>query len=99
MEVLLIVALLMLGYVLYHVRAIRENDQYYANMPYRQYLQSARWRAKREQRKAIDKWACVKCGETYGLQVHHLTYERRGRERMSDLVTLCEDCHRRVHGK
>lgn len=31
--------------------------------------------------------------ERQGLEVHHRTYERRGRERDSDLVALCWACH------
>src|SRR5262249_38752381 len=31
------------------------------------------------------------------LQVHHLTYERVGRELLDDLITLCRSAHRRLH--
>jgi DNA-binding cell septation regulator SpoVG len=31
------------------------------------------------------------------IQVHHLTYERVGREDMADLVTICRSAHRRHH--
>lgn len=37
--------------------------------------------------------ACERCGATESLSVHHLTYERLGKERPSDLLLLCERCH------
>ena len=33
------------------------------------------------------------------LEVHHLTYERAGHERLEDLQTLCHLCHCREHGR
>jgi hypothetical protein len=32
------------------------------------------------------------------IQVHHLTYERLGREKDDDLLATCEQCHRALHG-
>lgn len=32
------------------------------------------------------------------VEVHHLTYERLGREWADDLIVLCVECHRRQHG-
>ena len=38
---------------------------------------------------------CERCGErTRRLEVHHLTYERFGRELLTDLQALCEPCHK-----
>lgn len=37
------------------------------------------------------------CGETEGLHLHHLTYERLGAERLDDLTPLCPNCHAMVH--
>ena len=34
----------------------------------------------------------------YRLEVHHLTYERIGREHPDDLIVLCPQCHADVHG-
>ena len=37
---------------------------------------------------------CAKCGQTSAtLEVHHLTYERFGRESEADLIVLCKVCH------
>lgn len=38
---------------------------------------------------------CERCGDrTRRLEVHHLTYERFGRELLTDLQGLCEPCHK-----
>ena len=41
---------------------------------------------------------CLACG-TAGerLDVHHVTYERLGREHLTDLVALCRGCHQNTH--
>lgn len=31
--------------------------------------------------------------------VHHITYERRGWERLEDLVLLCPECHEMIHAR
>ena len=45
-----------------------------------------------------DNYQCQRCGTAKNLVTHHLTYERRGHEKLSDLVTLCKECHKIVHG-
>jgi 5-methylcytosine-specific restriction endonuclease McrA len=41
---------------------------------------------------------CEMCGQSnVTLQVHHLTYERLGREKDDDLVAVCVPCHRTFH--
>lgn len=42
---------------------------------------------------------CILCAAKEKLQVHHRTYERLGRERLNDLIVLCDNCHARYHGK
>lgn len=66
---------------------------------YNEYIQSAKWKEKRNRRVAIDRYRCQKCGSTSKLNVHHLSYEHLGDEPMEDLITLCESCHAAVHGK
>lgn len=61
---------------------------------YTAYLKSAHWRAKRKRHR---KTACQMCGRKGRLHLHHVTYERLGREAGSDLMTLCWICHGRVH--
>ena len=71
------------------------------NPYYDKYLQSPSWMKKRDQRKKIDNSKCV-CGRGESdmkLHVHHQTYERVGKEDLSDLVTLCEQCHEKCHSQ
>lgn len=64
---------------------------------YNAYIQSDEWKAKRDQRLALDCNKCQVCGSSDGLEVHHLTYRNLGHEEMNDLITLCHDCHKKQH--
>lgn len=69
---------------------------------YNTYIQSDAWKAKVRQRLEIDNYQCVMCGASgtpwNPLNIHHLNYKRLGDENVdTDLVTLCDPCHRRVH--
>lgn len=68
------------------------------NAEYDAYLLTDMWRAKRLRRLTTDGKRCQGCGSTAKLHVHHRTYDRfGGRERMSDLITVCEICHTLIH--
>jgi len=41
--------------------------------------------------------SCDICGSERQLQVHHITYARKGHELLSDLVVLCKWCHLKQH--
>lgn len=70
-----------------------------ATMPYHWYLQTLEWRWRRNAILRRDRKRCVRCHTRYSeLHVHHRTYERRGHERLDDLMTLCERCHAKEHG-
>lgn len=66
-------------------------------LPYHDYLRTHHWHTIR--RAALDHYgpACVLCGETGQVDVHHRTYARRGEERLHDLTVLCRSCHDRFH--
>jgi 5-methylcytosine-specific restriction endonuclease McrA len=66
-------------------------------MNYKQYLQSDYWKELRETKIMESNGRCQKCKRTSNLQVHHLTYDRKGCERLSDLMVLCERCHEKAH--
>jgi 5-methylcytosine-specific restriction endonuclease McrA len=66
-------------------------------MPYSKYLETPEWRSRAAQIKASSGSRCAACGSETRLQIHHLTYDRRGYERPSDLLTLCRPCHKLVH--
>ncbi len=61
-------------------------------------LQDPRWQRKRLKILERDKFKCKKCGdEETTLHVHHKIY-KKGKDPWeydnSDLITLCEDCHK-----
>lgn len=66
---------------------------------YRRYLRSEHWRSLRRQVIRRSGGRCERCGRSGRLEVHHVTYVRRGRELPSDLQVLCRDCHDEAHEK
>lgn len=72
----------------------------YGPHQYRDYIQSAEWRAVRERY-----WAsklpknCFVCDGTRvpGMHLHHRTYKNLGAERLMDLVPVCPRCHAFIH--
>ncbi len=71
-----------------------------ADPEYVRYLNSQAWAAKRAEILARADGLCEECGASLGpgeAEVHHLSYERVGRELPEDLVALCPGCHRRAH--
>lgn len=68
---------------------------------YQDFLRSPLWRTTRA-RFLRQHPECFVCGTREGVQPHHRTYKRIGREQTgdyyrSDLVTLCGPCHGRTH--
>lgn len=64
---------------------------------YSAYLQSDHWADVRSRfRKSKLKKRCHVCRGPYS-DLHHRTYKRLGKERLTDLVPLCRDCHGEVH--
>lgn len=66
-------------------------------LEYLQYLLSPHWKATRARILALRNHTCERCGAIKKLQVHHLTYVRRGAELDTDLQVLCDHCHRQEH--
>ena len=67
---------------------------------YAAYLRSDTWQSTKRRKLAAVDWRCESCGAEWGLiplDVHHLTYERLGRERDEDLRVLCRACHGEEH--
>jgi RNase P subunit RPR2 len=70
------------------------------NMPYEEYLQTEYWKKFAHNAREKADYSCQECGASNCvLHVHHLTYERRGRERYEDVKVLCRSCHEKVHGR
>jgi hypothetical protein len=42
---------------------------------------------------------CLTCGRGHPLDLHHLTYARRGHEQFSDVIPLCRADHELAHGR
>ena len=64
---------------------------------YYSYLKTQAWEEMRQKIFRRDGFKCVICHEAKNLNVHHITYENLGAEKESDLVTLCQACHEKVH--
>ena len=74
-----------------HFDGYRTYAEYIAESPW--------WRRVRED--ALDRAnrRCQLCAAQGFLNVHHNNYDRIGRERPSDVIALCRDCHAQHHGK
>ena len=66
---------------------------------YKIYRKTDTWAKKRARIYKRDRYRCQVCGSRRNLQPHHLTYERVGHELDTDLVTWCEKCHMKHHGR
>ncbi len=69
-------------------------------MDYKAYLKHPQWQKVRQARLKFDDFKCAIChqdltGEPY--ETHHLTYQRLGRERIRDVLTVCPNCHKAFH--
>lgn len=67
---------------------------------YHEYLKTAEWQRKRFIVLERDKYRCVYCGAK-ATQVHHKRYAKNniGKEPIEWLVSVCDSCHQRMHGK
>jgi hypothetical protein len=64
---------------------------------YNEYLLSPEWRELKRMVRARCLNVCEVCGIASVEATHHLTYERFGRERLSDLLGVCDKCHEKIH--
>lgn len=60
---------------------------------YQRYLASREWALLREQVRDRSSNHCEHCCIAQQEAVHHLTYERVGREFLTDLMAVCNPCH------
>ncbi len=68
-----------------------------AEMDMHKYLGTMHWRKFVARYRASDRpQACFACGQE-NVVLHHRTYERLGRERLSDVVPLCNSHHMELH--
>lgn len=71
---------------------------------YKSYLESKHWQDLRKRfyksklvKKIDNKIVCYSCEEIKPLSLHHKTYKRMGKEKLNDLVLLCQNCHYLAH--
>lgn len=64
---------------------------------YEFYLRSTAWKRRKDEYYSTHAKRCSACGSKKSIHLHHMTYERLGAERDSDLVPLCYGCHEKVH--
>lgn len=71
----------------------------YDKATYDEYLTSPEWRFRRLQRLELDNYTCCMCGLPLpNLNIHHFTYHNIYHENIeTDLVSLCPECHKKVH--
>lgn len=70
----------------------------YSREAYNAYLNSDNWKTKREQILIRDCHQCKVCrNKSSILEVHHLTYDHVMQEHPYELITLCNECHNRLH--
>ena len=60
---------------------------------YPRYLASREWALLKNAVRERSGGVCERCGNAPATQCHHLTYERIGRELLTDLQDICRPCH------
>jgi ribosomal protein S27AE len=66
---------------------------------YKELLKDNHWKVKRDKILKRDKYRCVRCGYSKGLNVHHLKYVGSPWDCPDKyLITLCLNCHSYFHG-
>lgn len=65
---------------------------------YARYRMSPQWQTLRRKVLKREGYKCGYCKiSNVRLDVHHLNYDRIGKERLEDLVALCQRCHATDH--
>lgn len=64
---------------------------------YAGYLLTGPWREKRRLALERDNYVCQGCLLATATTVHHLTYTHVQAEFLFELVSVCDECHRRLH--
>ncbi len=65
---------------------------------YQGYLQSKHWKEFRLIALKHHGDKCCKCGGDYKISVHHLNYDNVGNESVDDVIVVCDNCHKEIHG-
>jgi hypothetical protein len=66
-------------------------------MVYNNYLKSQEWYNLKNLALKYSNYKCSKCDASENLNIHHLNYNNIGNEEISDLITVCNSCHKEFH--
>lgn len=80
-----------------HWQRLRDDRDSDWKAKYEAYMQSEKWKVKRQAVLERDNYVCQGCLKNRAVQVHHLSYAHLGNEPLWDLTSVCLDCHRLVH--
>jgi 5-methylcytosine-specific restriction endonuclease McrA len=63
-------------------------------------IDQAAYETLRQQILLRDGWRCQSCGAMSNLEVHHREFRSHsGNDSEENLITLCVECHARIHGR
>jgi hypothetical protein len=69
-------------------------------IPYQEYLFSSHWKSFCGEAMKWANYKCQLCNKSnILLNVHHKSYDNKGKETFNDVIVLCCNCHKLVHGK
>jgi hypothetical protein len=66
---------------------------------YLKYLDSKEWATIKIEMKLYKGNKCEICNSSKNLHVHHKNYKNLFKEEYSDLMLVCEVCHKKIHNK
>jgi len=75
----------------------RLEDEIKRRKAYNEHLRSEKWNAIRAKVLKRDGGLCQGCLERPAVHVHHTTYEHLGDELLFELISLCVECHEKIH--
>ena len=67
----------------------KRDNRHWTQQTYKEYLQTQLWQTTRKRALRNADFSCQICKSIEGLEVHHNTYERLGRELNSDMLVVC----------
>lgn len=66
-------------------------------LQYQKYLKTEHWQTIRRIKLETSGFKCQMCSKSNKLHVHHNNYSNLHKEKLEDLIVLCEDCHKKHH--
>ncbi len=80
-----------------HLDQVKANKEKTGKVVYENYINSKKWYTFRKGYIERNGKNCQLCEIKLGKHLHHMTYKRLGKEKDTDLLFLCEDCHHNIH--